>query len=195
VVPIQTKPVSICQRQRHSSEGLESCSDDWWTKMFEFKKCFRQIRSRLQKIMWTRTHRFHAWLLLYRYDGVCCGSSISDFHISKLDNARAIDSLPVCPFSVVERDGMVDSEKLAKRGREFIRCTQSCHLHYSGRSQIRQPYGDYLNHQSNNDSGRVSRVFSKNIYSEVMIEYDRALQRNSEWLSEIFELNFHKHDP
>ncbi len=105
---------------------------------------------------------------------------ISDLHISKFDNARAIHSLPVCPFSVAERDGMVDSEKLAKRGREFIRCTQSCHLHYSGRSQIRQPWGDYLSHQSNNYSGRVSRVFSENINSEVMIEYDRALQRNPE---------------
>ncbi len=72
---------------------------------------------------------------------------------------------------------MVDSEKLAKRGREFIRC---CHLHYSGRSQIRQPNGNYPSHESNNDSGRVSRVFSENIYSEVMIEYDRALQRNPE---------------
>jgi len=129
------------------------------------------------------------------YDGARYGSSLSEFHISKFEVARAVDALPLCPFSVVERDGMVDSEKLAKRGREFIRCTQSCHLHYSGRSQIRQPYGDYLSHQSNNDSGRVSRVFSENIYSEVMIEYDRALQRNSKWLSEIFELDSHKHDP
>lgn len=70
---------------------------------------------------------------------------------------------------------MVDSERLAKRGREFIRCTQSCHLHYSGRSQIRQPNGKYPSHESDNDSGRATRVFSENIYSEVMIEHDRAL--------------------
>lgn len=129
------------------------------------------------------------------YDGARYGSSLSEFHISKFDVARAIDALPLYPFSVAERDGMVDSEKLAKRGREFIRCTQSCHLHYSGRSQIRQPYGDYLSHQSNNDSGRVSRVFSKNIYSEVMIDLDRALQQNPEWLPEFFDFDPHKLDP
>lgn len=129
------------------------------------------------------------------YDGARYGSSFSDFHISKFEDARAIDALPVYPFSIGERYGAVDREGLAKRGREFIKCTQSCHLHYSGRSQIRQPNGEYLCHSSDNDSGRTSRVFPENIDGEVMIDFHTALQRNPEWLPRFLELDPHKLDP
>ena len=115
------------------------------------------------------------------YDGTRYGKSFGHFSISRFDDVRAINTLPFYPFAVSEKEGTVDREALAKRGETFIEFSEPCHRHYSGRSQIRQPNGKYLFHTGDSESGRASRVFSENIDSEVMIDFDRALQRNPEW--------------
>ena len=83
---------------------------------------------------------------------------------------------------MAEKDVTIDRAELMKQGGEFTKCSKSRHQYYSERSQIRQPNGEYLCHHSESTSERASRIFSENIDSEVMVDFDRALQCNPQWL-------------
>ena len=78
------------------------------------------------------------------FDGSRYGWSYHRFHISRFDSTRPVNSLPIHPFNMAEKDGTVKRLTLLKQGMEFIRCTERRHLHYSGRIQTRQPSGKYV---------------------------------------------------
>ncbi|KAI9810741.1 MAG: hypothetical protein M1827_006079 [Pycnora praestabilis] len=114
------------------------------------------------------------------YDGSRFGPSYKQFCIPKYDDSRAIDSLPLYPFTTGNRAPFSDS--LTKQGQEFVRCTKICHRYYSGRSLVRKSNGMELWRCSDSDGGKGQKLAPETIESEVMIDLDRAFQRNPDWL-------------
>ena len=69
-----------------------------------------------------------------------------------------------------------------------MECTKVCHKYYSGRSLVRNSDGEALSYTSDYGGDEPRRVTAENIESEVMIDFDRAFQRNPEWLPKLKDL-------
>lgn len=122
------------------------------------------------------------------HDGSRFAPVFNSFPIHKFDDARLIDSLPVFPVSIAERERILDKEALTKRGQQFVQCTNICHRYYSGRSLVRNGNGANLPFRSDSVDDRVQMLISESIEGEVMIDLDRAFQRNPDWLPIFHEL-------
>lgn len=116
------------------------------------------------------------------YDGSRFAPSYNSFTISKYDDARLIDTLPVYPVTIAEEERTIDRAALMKRGQQYVRCTKTCHRYYSGRSLLRTGSGAYLSFRNDSESDRVQMLNSEVIEGEVMVDFDRAFHRHPEWL-------------
>lgn len=122
------------------------------------------------------------------HDGSRFAPTFHSFPISKYDDARLIDSLPVYPISIAQREHVLDKEAFMRRGHQFVRCTKICHHYYSGRSLVRNGNGANLPFRSDSVDDRAQMLISESIEGEVMIDFDRAFQRNPDWLPIFHEL-------
>lgn len=129
------------------------------------------------------------------YDGSRFAPSFNCFTISKFDDARLIDSLPVYPISIAQKEHILDREAFMGRGQQFVECTKICHRYYSGRSLVRNGNGTRLPFRSDSDDDRAQMLISETIEGEVMIDFDRAFQRNPDWLPSFHELKSSVMDP
>lgn len=122
------------------------------------------------------------------YDGSRFAPTFNSFPIPKFDDTLLIDSLPVFPVSIAQREQILDKEALIKRGQQFVQCTKVCHRHYSGRSLVRNGNGAALPFRSDSVDDRAQMLISESIEGEVMIDFDRSFQRNPDWLPIFHEL-------
>lgn len=113
------------------------------------------------------------------YDGSIWGLIYKQFHIEKYEDSRAIDSLPLYPFTAGKPG--CDEAALMNQGQEYIRCTKIYHRYYSGRSLVKKSDGSRLFHLSENDGGRPQKLAPETIESEVIIDFDRAFQHHPDW--------------
>jgi hypothetical protein len=109
------------------------------------------------------------------------------FFIKRFDGAVPLSSLPVVPLAVAESLGMVNRPGLVKRGKRFRECTTISHQYYDGRSLDRSPRGDRLRSLLGDSAGvnhyRLS-TNSERISSEVVVDFERALDEINEWKEE-----------
>lgn len=124
------------------------------------------------------------------YDGTRFVPVFHRFTINKFDDIQGVTFLPVYPFEVAVNAGLVTREALIKRGQHFVQCTKICHRHYSGRTQYRAPNGVQLSTRLAENSGNIY-VFSESVESEVMIDFERALQEIPDWKPGMDELYTH----
>lgn len=122
------------------------------------------------------------------HDGSRFAPTFSSFPIPKFDDTLLIDSLPIYPISIAQREQMLDKEALTTRGQQFVQCTKVCHRYYSGRSLVRNGNGASLPFRSDSVDERAQMLISESIEGEVMIDFDRAFQRNPDWLPIFHEL-------
>ena len=122
------------------------------------------------------------------HDGSRFAPTFNSFPIPKFDDAMLIDSLPVYPVSIAQRENVLDKEALTTRGQQFVECTKICHRYYSGRSLVRNGNGASLPFRSDSVDERVQMLISESIEGEVMIDFDRAFQRNPDWQPIFHEL-------
>lgn len=114
------------------------------------------------------------------YDGVRYVQSYKTFRINSFDGIQSISLLPLYPFSVVVQESPSYREELLARGRQFMECTKTCHRRYSGRTQFRTPRGTKSSEGASHDAGNVC-VFSERVESEVIVDFERALQEVPWW--------------
>ena len=122
------------------------------------------------------------------YDGSRFAPTFNSFPIPKFDDTLPIDSLPVFPVSIAQKEQILDKVALMARGQQFVQCTKVCHRYYSGRSLVRNGNGAALPFRSDSVDERAQMLISESIEGEVMIDFDRAFQRNPDWLPIFHEL-------
>lgn len=127
------------------------------------------------------------------YDGLRYVQSYQKFRVTSFDGRQSISLLPVYPFSVFLQENPSYQEELLARGRQFMECTKPCHRRYSGRTQLRTPSGAKLSEGASHDAGNVS-VFSERVESEVIVDFERALQEVPWWRPGTDDLAVHKMD-
>jgi hypothetical protein len=64
-----------------------------------------------------------------------------------------------------------------------MECTKVCHRYYSGRTHFRTPKGTKLSNLSADTCGNIS-MFSERVDSEVIVDFERALQEVPSWRPE-----------
>lgn len=116
------------------------------------------------------------------HDGSRFVPAFRTFPVHKYDDARLIDSLPVFPIAFAERERLLDREAFMRRGQKFVQCTNVCHQYYSGRSLVRDANGARLPSRNDSEEEPTQLLISETIESEVMIDFDRAFQRNPDWV-------------
>ena len=114
------------------------------------------------------------------YDGVRYISSYRRYWINPFDGTQPISSLPLYPFDVVTRERPSYRDELLARGRQFMECTKTCHRYYSGRTHFRTPKGDKLSENASRNAGNAL-VFSQRVESEVIVDFESALQEVPSW--------------
>jgi hypothetical protein len=128
------------------------------------------------------------------FDGSGFVRTFAKFSISKFDDVLNISSLPVIPFQTAIKEKLTSREELETRGNQFTRCTELRHQYYSGRSQYRAPNGKKFSLVSGIDNSGNVTIFSETIESQVMIDFERALQEVPDWRPGLEELKPHVAD-
>ena len=114
------------------------------------------------------------------YDGSKFVRVFHKFEVDKFTELLAVSSLPIVPLFVAKHEQMVDLKSCFTRGEQFLDCTKPSYLHYEGRSLSRTPIGTDI-HRPSSDGIGLSRVYSEIIESQVMIDFERALQAMPDW--------------
>jgi hypothetical protein len=130
------------------------------------------------------------------YNGTQYVPTFSQFRISSFYGLQPTGMLPVMPLKAAEREKLVDRAEMLERAQVFKECTRVCHRHYSGRSMDRAPNGQRLCDLDNGSIKNVS-MYSERIDSEVMVDFERALQELPTWRPggddlETFEMDRHE---
>ncbi|EQB47229.1 hypothetical protein CGLO_13652 [Colletotrichum gloeosporioides Cg-14] len=114
------------------------------------------------------------------FDGTHFVRVLKRFQIEDFKDLASIKSLPILPLSVAEREGMVDTERVRRRGSTFISYTQPTYCYYRGRSLGHEPEGGVLRRpeRGNFSSGAM---LSEIIESPVVIDFERCLQTIPDW--------------
>ncbi|KAH6850584.1 hypothetical protein B0I37DRAFT_413972 [Chaetomium sp. MPI-CAGE-AT-0009] len=113
------------------------------------------------------------------YDGTRYKPTFHRFKIGSFDGAQLMSALPVLPFSYVESQKM-DRADLLERAQQFKSMTRVRQQSYSGRSYDRTPSGKRLSELEVGSRKNVTR-YSERIDSEVVVDFERALQEIPSW--------------
>jgi ribosomal protein L36 len=145
-----------------------------------------------------RADRTHGFVPFYidcfhlDHDGTRYIQMYRQIKIEYFEDYQPLASLPVIPFDVAQKLGYTDKQALARRGKEFVQCTtQPRHKQYTGRNQILRPNGGKLN-EKDADVPESATRYAEWIESEVMVDFQRALQEIPNWRPKAKELDLFK---
>ncbi|KAH6616042.1 hypothetical protein B0J18DRAFT_438741 [Chaetomium sp. MPI-SDFR-AT-0129] len=145
-----------------------------------------------------RTHDFLAFYIdCYHldHDGTRYLEMFRQIKIEYFEGCQPISSLPVIPFDVAQALGYIDGQTCLRRGKEFVQCTtQPRHKQYTSRNQIFRPDGAKL-HEKDADVPDNATRYAEWIESEVMVDFQRALQEIPNWRPRARELELFKPFP
>ena len=114
------------------------------------------------------------------YDGSKFVRVFHKFEVDRFTELQLVSSLPIVPLSVAEREHTIELEACTTRGKQFLACTKPSYLFYEGRSLNRTPEGVEF-YKPSSDGVGLSRVHSEIVESQVMVDFERALQAMPDW--------------
>lgn len=114
------------------------------------------------------------------YDGARYVPTFHRVAIESFEGTQSISLLPAMPFHAAEKSELIERAALLNRGREFIKCTRPSHREYTGRHQVIRPNGSNL-HEKGEDIPENATKYPEWIESEVMVDFERALQEMPAW--------------
>ncbi|CAK3888998.1 Hypothetical predicted protein [Lecanosticta acicola] len=117
------------------------------------------------------------------YDGTNWFRTERRFTIASYTGLQSAAELPCLPLFLAASGGLANRDELHRQGQEFIQCLNHRHRYYSGRSLDKTPLGTSLQRAQADDLG-LTQVFEKTIESQVIIDFERALQVNPMWAPE-----------
>lgn len=89
--------------------------------------------------------------------------------------------LIACPLEVAKAAGLIDTDSLVARGRDFIEHTRPTHRDYTGRNQLEEPNGTLLVDSELLQGRDDVSLYSEWIDSEAMIDIERAFHAVRGW--------------
>ncbi|KAJ4297508.1 hypothetical protein N0V90_005400 [Kalmusia sp. IMI 367209] len=105
------------------------------------------------------------------YDGMNYIPVYGQFRIDFFGSIYAVSSLPVFPFRIAEKEGIVNRDELKAHAKKFIQYTSAVsHQYYYGWTHSRTPSGI-----------RVSPDQEEKLDSEVIVDFERALEHIALW--------------
>ncbi|RWA07793.1 hypothetical protein EKO27_g7312 [Xylaria grammica] len=125
------------------------------------------------------------------YDGIRYVQTYRRIKIDHFDGSQPLLSLPMIPVHVAEKAGLVDRDALIERGTEFVKLTRPSLRQYTGRNQILRPNGDKL-HEKDADIPDNAARYAEWIESDVMVDFERALQEMPGWRPGVREVDLYK---
>ncbi|RYP58267.1 hypothetical protein DL769_009028 [Monosporascus sp. CRB-8-3] len=114
------------------------------------------------------------------FNGVHFVRVVKTFSIKEFSEAQPVKALPIVPFSIAEKEGLVNRDVLLDRGKDFVDCTKPSYKYYGGRSLSHAPTGDRLKRPDAGSLGSIA-VLSEAIESHVMVDFERCLQAIPDW--------------
>ena len=124
------------------------------------------------------------------FDGTRYTPTFHKFLIDHFEGSQSLASRSVLPLNAAEKLGLVERQTMAQRGRDFVSCTKPSHREYSGRNQLLRPNGEKIVEDNADVPDNVTK-YSEWIESEVMVDFERALQEVPAWRSVRNELKLH----
>ncbi|KAF5641648.1 aaa family atpase [Fusarium sp. NRRL 52700] len=114
------------------------------------------------------------------FDGLQYVPVYDRFTISSFGGIQSTATLSVMPFKVAVKASLVNKEELLRRATGFQELTKPSHRHYNGRSLDRTPSGEKL---SDMEIGAVKNIslYSERIDSEVIVDFEKAVQEIPLW--------------
>jgi hypothetical protein len=125
------------------------------------------------------------------YDGTRYVQTYRRVQIDYFEGTQPLTSLPVMPIRAAEQAALVDRQALVERGKEFVKCTRPSYRQYVGRNQILRPNGAKL-HDKDADIPENATRYAEWIESEVMVDFEKALQEMPGWQPGISDLELFK---
>lgn len=116
------------------------------------------------------------------YNGKTFGPVHHRFKILPFEGPKHITDLEVHPIKhLPNHKELIDT--LTERGAQFIRATQVTHKYFKGRTLVLDPKGERIAAPSSDKSTRGT-IYSEDVESPVMVDFDRTLQFNPKWTPE-----------
>ncbi|KAI0490449.1 P-loop containing nucleoside triphosphate hydrolase protein [Xylaria cf. heliscus] len=125
------------------------------------------------------------------YDGIRYVQTYRQIRIDHFEGCQTLLSLPTMPIYVAEKEGLINRDALIERGTEFVKCTRPSLRQYAGRNQILRPNGDKL-HEKDADVPENATRYAEWIESDVMVDFERAVQEMPGWRPGVRELDLYK---
>ena len=127
------------------------------------------------------------------FDGTRYVPTFYQILIDPFEGSQSVTSLSVLPLEVAEQIDLVDRQAMVDRGSDFVKCTKPSHREYRGRNQLLKPNGVKIV-QDDADIPDNATKYSEWIESEVMVDFERALQEVPAWRPGGSELKLHVAD-
>lgn len=104
------------------------------------------------------------------------------FKIEVFEQSIPIEALQIVPLKVAETllPG-INREAVRERGKQFLTYTKPQHRYYQGTTVTQTPSGEPLFRQNKDDVGS-HRLFTERVESQVVVDFERGLQANPEWI-------------
>ena len=116
------------------------------------------------------------------------------FTVEMFEDLMPIAALQIMPLAVAERllPG-VNRADFRRRGERFLAYLTPQYRYYQGTTLTRSPRGDSLYRET--EDGHSHRLFTEQVESQVVIDFERGIQANPEWGPHDTEGEFGKSDP
>ena len=116
------------------------------------------------------------------------------FTIEVFEDSMPIAALQIMPLAVAERlmPGVNRAES-RKRGEQFLTYRTPQYRYYQGNTLTRSPCGDQLSKNNEYDYGS-HRLFTEQVESQVVVDFERCIQANPEWGPMSIEIDLWKSD-
>lgn len=113
---------------------------------------------------------------------------LKKFKINEFPDQQLISSMQIIPLEMATKSELINRDELIERADQFLECTKPSYRYYSGRSMSLSPDGHKLNPWQE-DKLRIITT-SEFVESQVMVDFERGLQRIPEWAPDARESEF-----
>jgi hypothetical protein len=126
------------------------------------------------------------------FDGTDFVRVFEQFTIEMFDGLMHLSGLQIMPLTVAERllPG-INRDEFRKRGEQFLTYLKPQFRYYHGTTLTQSPSGNMLYTQEDGEYDS-HRLFTEQVESQVVVDFGRGIQANSDWAPPITEVNLWK---
>ena len=128
------------------------------------------------------------------FDGLHFRQVYKRFEIPCFTETQLVKRLPVVPYELAKRLLPIPEDLMSYRSQQFLECTKISHRFYQGRTVDKDSQGRALSLNIKGEYGEQP-LFAEEIVGNIMIDMEKAFQRNPSWMPDFRELEEYKVNP